>query len=518
MAFMEEYLFWKVAEFLVDKQQYRFLKLSKDHKELWLEKTESKQVQIVRLLQYDLDWSNWLQRDIEATAQNGDRIRKQLMKGEIKLLNLYFSAYPPVDDYAFRLESPYTHPETGKVEVTSFLVDRSNGQETVKGLEGIFGEDLLVDLAVNSPDSEIDDVKNRILAKVVNKAKAERAVFSYGKPFFTYIFIAIQILMFLVLEVSGGSTNTKTLIEYGAKFNPLLLEGEWWRFFTPVFLHIGILHLVMNTLALYYLGTLVERLYGNIRFLFIYLAAGFGGTLASFLLSPNLSAGASGAIFGCFGALLYFGVINPRLFWRTLGLNIFIVLAINLAFGFSVPGIDNAGHIGGLIGGFAFAGIVHLPNKKRTWLQPLFFLVSGLIVFFLLQFGFSEEADLVDERSILVAAQQYIIEEDYQKAYELLDTYGTGKGETAETLFLLSFTEIKLGSMEEAKNHLLKVVDINPDFHEAYYNLALVYLEEKEYKEAQKHAIQAVDLKPDQSEYQKTLEQINRYLEAAALK
>lgn len=116
---------------------------------------------------------------------------------------------------------------------------------------------------------------------------------------------------------------------------------------TPIVLHIGLLHLLMNTLALFYLGSAVERVYGNIRFLFIYLAAGFGGTLASFIFSPTLSAGASGAIFGCFGALLYFGLIYPSLFFRTMGFNILVVLGINLAFGFTIPGIDNAGHIGG---------------------------------------------------------------------------------------------------------------------------------------------------------------------------
>ncbi|HAQ06282.1 MAG TPA: rhomboid family intramembrane serine protease, partial [Bacillus bacterium] len=330
------------------------------------------------------------------------------------------------------------------------------------------------------------------------------------------IFMAIQIIVFLIMEATGGSTDTSTLIKFGAKFNPLILGGEWWRFFTPIFIHIGLLHLFMNTLALYYLGMMVERLYGNIRFLIIYIVAGFGGTLASFIISPNLSAGASGAIFGCFGALLYFGVVNPRLFWRTLGLNIFVVLGINLAFGFTIPGIDNAGHIGGLAGGFAAAGILHLPKKKHLGLQLLFVGATTATILFSLQYGFSGQADIVDEQSILLLAQQYIKAEEYEKANDLLRSYEERGNSSAETLFLRSYTEIKQERLEEAKLHLLQVIEIEPGFHEAYYNLALVYLDQKNFKEAQKYAEQAVELKPDQENYRKTLTQINDYLEASA--
>ncbi|MEI2559284.1 rhomboid family intramembrane serine protease, partial [Acinetobacter pittii] len=84
-------------------------------------------------------------------------------------------------------------------------------------------------------------------------------------------------------------------------------------------------------------GTAVERMYGNFRFLFIYLFAGASGFIASFLTSDLVSAGASGAIFGCFGALLYFGMINPKLFSRTMGANVIGILVINVIIGFSIP-------------------------------------------------------------------------------------------------------------------------------------------------------------------------------------
>jgi rhomboid protease GluP len=515
LAFLEDYLFWRVAEFLIDQKGYRILKFSKEQEELWLEKTENKQAQIIRLLRYNLDWSNWLQRDIEVTANNGERIRKKFAKGEIKILNLYFSAYPPVDDYSFRLSEPYINIDSPKVSVKSILFHRANAAESLGQIKDIFGNTIEPELSDDHSVLEIEGIKKRALSVAFSKAKAEQSVFQYGKPFFTYIFIALQILVYLVLEAAGGSTDTSTLIKFGAKFNPLILEGEWWRFFAPIFIHIGLLHLFMNTLALFYLGTMVERLYGNYRFLFIYIFAGFSGVLASFIYSPNLSAGASGAIFGCFGSLLYFGMINPRLFWRTLGLNILIVLGINLAFGFTIPGIDNAGHIGGLIGGFAAAGIMHLPKRKRLGLQFIFLAAASAIIFYMLQYGFSGQADVVDERSILVLAQQHIQDEEYDEAYELLTTYAGKHNSSAEILFLLSFTEIKKGSLENAKEHLLQVVEMEPGFHEAFYNLALLYMDEKNFKKAKGYAEKAVELKPDQESYQNTMNQIKHYLESS---
>lgn len=506
-------MFWKVADYLIDQQGYRILQLSRNHGELWLEKMESKQVQVVRLLQYNLDWSNWLQRDIEMTAENGASIRKQLGKNkELKVVNLYFTAYAPVDDYEFRLAKPYLSAD-GKAAVTSILIERENGHAAVQSLEGHFGAPINLEINNELSVQDVENLKNNTLSKAADRARAEQSVFNYGKPFFTYLFIAAQIVIFLIMEAAGGSTGTANLIKFGAKFNPLILEGEWWRFFTPIFIHIGLLHLLMNTMALFYLGTLVERIYGNFRFLVIYILAGFGGVLASFLFSPNLSAGASGAIFGCFGALLYFGIINPGLFWRTLGLNILIVLGINLVFGFTLPGIDNAGHLGGLAGGFAAAGIMHLPKKKRPWLQIAFLAGTIAIVFFSLQYSFSGKAEIVDEQSVIILAQQHIKAEEYDKADELLSSYSEKESPSARTLFLLSFVEIKQNQLEDAKEHLHQVIKMEPGFHEASYNLALIYFEEQNYSEAEKYAKNAVELKPDQQDYQDTLDDIRNYLE-----
>lgn len=498
----EDYTFWRLAHFFINDLEYRLINLSKNQKELWLEKTENKKAQVIRLLQHNLDWGNWLQHDLERTALNGENIRKQIVKGKLNVTNIYVTAYPPVDDYEFRIDKPYIHPNK-KTIVSSTLIENAMTEEKIQQIAAEFGKPM------NNNLGDIELLKKETLETAVNRAKSERALFDYGKPFFTYFFIALQVIVFFVMELLGSSTDSNTLIQFGAKFNPLILEGEWWRFLTPIFLHIGFAHLLMNTLALFYIGVAVERIYGRIRFLFIYLIAGFGGSLASFLFSPNLSAGASGAIFGCFGALLYFGMIYPKLFFRTMGVNIFVVLGLNLVFGYTVPGIDNAGHLGGLVGGFLATGIVHFPKKKKVKLQSLFLVLSIILSYGILRYGFENPSAVLDETSIMVMSQEYMAKDEYEKAYELLLEVPEQKELSAQYYFLLSYAEIKLEKLNHAKESLLKAIEVDPKLHEAHYNLALVYLDQQEYEKAKSYAAKAVELSPGNQDYKNLLQQFN---------
>ncbi|WP_239094100.1 rhomboid family intramembrane serine protease [Bacillus sp. B15-48] len=510
----EEYLFWRTAYFLIVKREYRIIQLSKDQRELWLENMENKEAQIVRLFFHQLDWTNWLLRDIEVVAKNVEQIRRENIKGNLSVLNLYFSAYPPVDDYEQWVADPYIEPLKEKIKVTSKIIESVNSGESLRRIENLFGERFEVDEEWPH-ENKTDEYRRKALITANEREKAEKQIFHAAKPFFSYIFLTVQVIIFFLMEMKGSSTDTTTLIEFGAKFNPLILEGEWWRFFTPIFIHIGFLHLLMNSLALYYLGPLVERIFGNHRFLFIYLLAGFGGSLASFIFSVNLSAGASGAIFGLFGALLYFGVVFPQLFFRSMGMNILIVLAINLVFGFTVPGIDNAGHIGGLIAGFAAAGIVHFPKRKRVIRQGSYLVATAVIIIGLIQFGFNHSEAVVNEQSILILAQKYIQDEEYDDAYRVLTHYKNN--ESPEILFMLSFTEIKRDQLDRAKTNLYHVIQLKPDFHEAYYNLALVYLEQEDFVKANEYAKKALQLEPGNQAYNELLDNITAYLERIGL-
>src|SRR5262245_35188080 len=201
-----------------------------------------------------------------------------------------------------------------------------------------------------------------------------------------------------------------TLIAFGAKLNLLIDEGQWFRFVTPIFIHIGLLHIASNSYALWIIGPLVERLYGSARFLMIYLLAGIAGVAGGYLWvafqykQDVPSAGASGAIFGLFGLLAVFGFRYrrelPPNFRKAIGSSILPVILINLFIGFSVPFIDNAAHIGGLIGGGVLALLIPYlaPGSRRVTI----FGVTGLALSLaLIVFCFARAYQERGDRAIL---------------------------------------------------------------------------------------------------------------------
>src|SRR5699024_1602841 len=150
-----------------------------------------------------------------------------------------------------------------------------------------------------------------------------------------------------------SSESSATLLLFGAKFNPLIAAGEYWRLITPMFLHIGIVHLLINSITLYYLGSMVENIAGHWRYLVIYLASGLMGNLFSYQFSENISAGASTALFGLFAVFLALKNLFPRnRHIQSIGSQYLTLVGINLAFGIMGSGIDIWGHVGGLVGGF----------------------------------------------------------------------------------------------------------------------------------------------------------------------
>jgi rhomboid protease GluP len=163
-----------------------------------------------------------------------------------------------------------------------------------------------------------------------------------------------------VLEIlAGGASNPDTLIALGASLRPYLFHGEWWRLVMPMFLHLSIVHLLFNLLALYLFGPALERTYGGRRFALIYLVSGMGGSLALMLLSRQMGAGASGAIMGVCGALAVTGYLRPRALppeVRPKCRNqILSGIALTLAAGMWLPHIDNWAHLGRLISGAVLA-------------------------------------------------------------------------------------------------------------------------------------------------------------------
>jgi rhomboid protease GluP len=182
------------------------------------------------------------------------------------------------------------------------------------------------------------------------------------RPIVTYLLIGSNVVIFLLMTLAGGSTRIETLLEFGAMYRPLFTAGEYWRLVTPIFLHIGLLHLLFNMYALLVLGNVVEQIYGPVRYFLIYLFSGIAGALASVRFSTAVSAGASGAIFGLAGITLAVGYRYrdrvPANFKRAVGRGIIPFVIFNLAYGFSNQGIDNFAHLGGLVAGILLAFVI----------------------------------------------------------------------------------------------------------------------------------------------------------------
>ena len=157
------------------------------------------------------------------------------------------------------------------------------------------------------------------------------------------------------IQDKDNNALSSVLIAFGAKDNDLILQGQYWRFVTPIFLHANLLHVGLNMLNLAVLGVFLERLVGHMRFLLIYVITGIVSIIASFYFMPQeISVGASGAVFGLVGAYSVFVLMHRRAF-RKGGIPallwLIIVIAGNLSIGFFVPNVDNYAHLGGLLSG-----------------------------------------------------------------------------------------------------------------------------------------------------------------------
>ena len=187
------------------------------------------------------------------------------------------------------------------------------------------------------------------------------------QPFMTYGFLAVTILMYLLMTFNGGSEDPWTLMIFGAKINEFIVNGEWWRLITPVFLHIGFTHLLFNGLVIYFLGIELEMIIGHFRFFILYLLSGLLGNAASFAFNDSISAGASTAIFGMFATTIVLGKLYPyHTQIQRLSRDYLALIIINLVTGFFSQSIDYAGHLGGMLGGYLIMYALSSKNARNN--------------------------------------------------------------------------------------------------------------------------------------------------------
>lgn len=187
----------------------------------------------------------------------------------------------------------------------------------------------------------------------------------------TVILVAINVVVFLMLSLKGMTEDGLFLLQHGAMYVPYMAEkGEYYRIFTSMFLHFGFDHLLNNMVVLAAVGWNLEYELGELKFLLLYLLSGLGGNVLSAWWDIRvgdyaISAGASGAIFGVIGALLYVAIRNRGRVGDISGKGILFMIALSLYYGFSSGGVDNMAHVGGLISGFVLSILLYRKKKSK---------------------------------------------------------------------------------------------------------------------------------------------------------
>ena len=247
----------------------------------------------------------------------------------------------------------------------------------------------------------------------------------------TPLLFYVNVALFVAMVISGVSLMTPTgfsILEWGANFGPLTLTGDWWRTITCNFIHIGLIHIVMNMYALLYIGGYLEQLIGKRRLLVSYLLTGLFAALSSLMIHPEtISAGASGSIFGLYGIFLAFLIFHQRIEKgqrKSLLYSIGFFVIYNLMIGAREEGIDNAAHVGGLVSGLLLGGVYLSIERYASKRNPkvISYIAEGVfaLIFVFLLAGqtsnlpsdYTEIRNLWDEGTLEEYVQEAIAEED----------------------------------------------------------------------------------------------------------
>ena len=342
-----------LVHYFITEENYTPIVVKGVKDEIWLENLDGP-YRIIRINSNYIHNDEQYKFDLFKTKKVMEQIRKKTLSLSMNTLNIFIN----LNDSVHINEEEKNIASIKFHNIDEILKDKNIVQifpniknKLIKDKEGI-------DLIVN--------VTNDINAKTVEDNKVFTKIFEPKKIIITPILITLCVLVFISMYIWGnGSENTITLLLFGANFRPLVQAGEIWRLATSMFLHIGIVHLVVNMYSLYIIGKQLESFLGRWKFLIVYLGSGIIGSLLSVVVHSSISAGASGAIFGLLGSLLYFGY-HYRLYLGTvLKTQVIPVIIINLLIGFMVPGIDNFAHIGGLVGGYLLTMVLGVPGKTR---------------------------------------------------------------------------------------------------------------------------------------------------------
>lgn len=342
-----------LIHYFITEENYTPIVVKGTKDEVWLENLDGP-YRIIRINSNHIHNKEQLEFDLFKTNNVMRQIKKKTLSLNMNALNILLNVS---DDVSLEDDGNIA---SIKVDEIDKLTEDKNMLEIFPKLSSKLIKDKEgLDLIVN--------VTNDINQKTIRDNEAYAKVFEPKKIIVTPILIFLCVAIFVAMYIWGnGSEDIYTLIKFGANYQPLVKAGEVWRLVSAMFLHIGIIHLICNMYSLWVIGRQLETFLGKFKFIIVYLGSGILGSLLSVTLHSSVSAGASGAIFGLLGSLLYFGYHYRLYLGSVMKTQVIPIIILNLLIGFTLSGIDNYAHIGGLIGGYLFTCVLGVPGKSKT--------------------------------------------------------------------------------------------------------------------------------------------------------
>lgn len=342
----------KLLHYFITEKNYNPIILQGVDNEIWLENLDAP-CKIVRIVSGYIHNDEQYEFDVFKTKRILKKIRKKTFSFSVNVMSFFLDMGDNV-----------TKDINSDSKLMGIKINDESDIDKSDTVKKLF-PDLSKKMVYSEDGIELfTKISNDINEKNMKDASKMEKVFKDKGPYITYVLIGINVLLFLLPILFG---NYDYIINKYCVHGPSIRAGEYYRLITGVFLHGSILHLFFNCYALYVIGSQIENYFGRIKYLIIYLFSGVMGALFSMIFGGNIaSIGASGAIFGLMGALLYFGYHYRVYLGNVLKTQLIPLIIFNLILGFVLSGVDNFAHIGGLIGGVLISKAVGVKNKSTT--------------------------------------------------------------------------------------------------------------------------------------------------------
>ena len=352
-------LIMKLVHYFVTKENYAPIMVNGVKNEIWLENLDA-HYKIVRINSNYIHNKEQFEMDLYKINNVSRQIRKKTLTRKLKTLNILTDTNDTVKT------------ENTK-NIDNYVIQNNNDLEVKDGLKSLFPKIIEEEIKDLHGLDFLINVSNDINKKTENDNKFYENVFKPKKIVVTRIIIFLNVFIYFFATLMS-LTNKFDIYTIFALNGTLVRNGELYRLITCGFLHADIIHLICNMYSLNIIGTQLESFIGKKKFLIVYLISLITGSLLSSVINSGWSVGASGAIFGLLGSLLYFGYHYRIYLGSVMKTQIIPILILNLGIGFIIPNIDMSAHIGGLVGGILSTMMVGI-EKKSTKTER----INGLI-------------------------------------------------------------------------------------------------------------------------------------------